>query len=288
MLATVGYAQEDWNPISAGPIITWTAPLCEKGKWIVQPFLFYNHTRGSFNQDGHYRPLAARDRKEQVQEMLFAQYGLTEKWEIDAQTVVQQNWAKRGDVKAHANGLGDSFLFGRYCGIEEKDWRPQVTALFQLKIPTGKYQHADPGKIGTDLMGAGTGGGSWDPGFGVILSKKIKPVWLHADLIYNVPQKVRVDGVKIIYGQYLNLDVGAEYFLPRGFNLMLEANGLLQQDKKEAGETIGSGGVDSLILAPGVGWSNDKVQTLIGYLRVLAGANTDANDSLVLTSLFTF
>lgn len=268
------FAEEimQWDPPSAGPVSTWTAPLCGKGEFVMQPFFFYNKTRGSFDSDGHYDSLPDGDKKYQRQEQLFMQYGLTDRLEIDAQTVYQSNYAKQGGVKAHASGFGDSYLFLRYCALEENGWLPHATGLFQLKIPTGKYQHLDAGKLETDAMGAG----SWDPGFGIILTKKLKPFIFHADVLYSLPQQVRIDGAKTRYANYLNYDFGLEYFLPRGFNLMFEVNGLLQGDTKY------------LTLAPGIGWSNDKIQTLLAYQRVVVGKNTDANDSVVLTYVYTF
>jgi len=176
----------------------------------------------------------------------------------------------------------------RGCALEEKDWLPHATAFFQLKTPTGKYQKADPGKLGTDLMGAATGGGSWDPGFGVNLTKHIKPFIFHADAIFSYPQLVRVDGVKTIYGKYVDYDVAVEYFLPRGFNLMIEANFLTQANTRKNGERIVSSGVNSFTLCPGIGWSNNKIQMLLAYQRVMTGANTDANDSALFTFAYTF
>jgi hypothetical protein len=146
--------EDEWNPVSAGPVTTWTAPLCGKGKFVAQPFFFYNRTRGAFNSEGHYNSLAHGDKKYQFQQQLFAQYGITDRLEIDGQTVYQENYVKQGNLKAHSNGLGDSYIFLRYCAIEEEGVVPHVTGLFQIKAPTGKYQHADPDKLGTDLMGA--------------------------------------------------------------------------------------------------------------------------------------
>lgn len=279
---------QEWNPRSAGPLTTWTAPHCGKGKFVLQPFFFYNRTRGTFNTDGHYDSLAQGDKKHQYQQQLFIQYGLTDRLELDAQTVTQENYRKQGGLKAHANGFGDSYLFLRYCAIEEHRWIPHLAGLLQLKVPTGKYQHADPNKLGTDLMGATSGGGSWDPGFGINLTKKLKPFIFHADTIYNFPQKVRIDGVKTNYGNYLNYDFAVEYFLPKGFNLMLECNGFLQGDKKEDGERIPASDIRYLTIAPGIGWSNKKIQTLLAYQRTLTGTNTDANDSIVFTFAYTF
>lgn len=281
-------ANEEWNPISAGPVSTWTAPLCGKGKFVAEPFLFYNRTRGTFNEKGHYNPLDNGDRKYQYQEQLLAQYGITDTLEIDGQTVYQENYVKNEDGKAHSNGFGDSYLFMRYCLREETDHAPHITALFQVKAPTGKYEHADTDKLGTDLMGAASGGGSWDQGMGLIITKKAKPFVLHADAMYSFPQKVRVDGVKTRYANYLNYDLGLEYFLPKSLNFMLEANGFLQGDKREDGAKTSASDIKYLIVALGIGWSNDKVQTLLTYQRVIIGTNTDANDAVVLICVHTF
>lgn len=275
---------EEWNPPSAGPITTWTAPLCEKGKLTIQPFFFYNHTRGRFNEDGHYDALGEGESKFQYQQQLFAQYGLTDRLEIDAQTVYQENFAKNSEGKAHSEGFGDSYLFSRYCLLEEHGWTPHVTGLFQVKMPTGKYQHLNLDKLETDSMGTG----SWDPGLGFILTKKVKPFILHADAVYSFPQEVKIDGDETRYANYFNLDFGAEYFLPKGFNLLLEVNGLLQGDQKVNGEREADSNVNSLTIAPGIGWSNDRIQTLLAYQRIVVGTNTDANDSVVLTLVYTF
>ncbi|PIQ90573.1 MAG: hypothetical protein COV71_03935 [Candidatus Omnitrophica bacterium CG11_big_fil_rev_8_21_14_0_20_41_12] len=279
---------DEWEPVSAGPLTTWTAPLCGKGKFVIQPFLFYNRTRGTFDSDGHYDSLPSGDKKYQFQQQLFAQYGLTDRLEFDVQAVYQQNYIKQDGASAHAAGFGDSYFFLRYCALDETKWMPQITGLFQLKIPTGKYQHGHPDKLGTDLMGAGSGGGSWDQGLGVNLSKKLKPFIFHADAVYNFTQKARVDGVNTRYANYLNYDFGVEYFLPKGFNLMIEANGFLQADKRENGSRSPDSNINYLTLAPGIGWSNDLIQALVVYQRVVTGTNTDANDSVIFTFVHTF
>jgi len=280
--------QEEWSPVSAGPITTWTAPVCGKKTFVVQPFLIYNRTRGLFDSDGHYNSLPAGDRKYQFQEQLFIQYGLTEELEIDGQTVYQQNFAKAGDARAQSYGFGDSYLFLRYCALEETDCLPHVALLFQVKLPTGKYEHADPDKLGTDLMGATSGGGSYDTGYGLNLTKKLKPFVLHADIIYSVPNEVEIDGVKTRYANYLNCDFGMEYFLPKGFNLMLEFNDYRQGDLWRDGKPISDSDIGYFSMASGIGWSNDKVQTLLAYQRALTGADIDANDSLILTCVYSF
>lgn len=203
---------EEWNPVSVGPVSTWTAPVCSKGQIMIQPFFFDNIARGSFDADGNYHSLPSGDKKYQYQEMLFLQFGIADHLEIDGLTVYQQNYCKQDGHEAHSEGFGDSYAFLRHCLLEDKNWIPYVAALFQVKGPTGKYQHADPDKLGTDLMGASTGGGSWDYGLGLNLSKKINPLWFHADAIYSFPQKVRVDGISTCYSNYLNYGFAVEYF----------------------------------------------------------------------------
>jgi hypothetical protein len=121
-----------------------------------------------------------------------------------------------------------------------------------------------------------------------MLTKKIEPFILHFDAIYSIPLEREVDGVKTKYARYLNYDFGAEYCLPRGFNLMFEFNGFLQGDKTAGGEKVPASDVGYLTISPGIGWSNEKIQALLAYQRVVAGTNTDANDSVVLTFVYTF
>ncbi|MDD5506505.1 MAG: hypothetical protein PHR73_07120, partial [Candidatus Omnitrophica bacterium] len=122
--AQEGPGQEEWDPVSAGTLTTWTAPLCAKGEFVIQPFFFYNRTRGSFDSDGKYHSLPKGDRQYQYQEQLFVQYGITDRLEIDAQAVYQQNYARQDGTSAHKSGFGDSYLFLRYCALEEKGWIP--------------------------------------------------------------------------------------------------------------------------------------------------------------------
>ncbi|MDE2026911.1 MAG: hypothetical protein KGJ11_00040 [Candidatus Omnitrophica bacterium] len=280
--------QDNWNPVTPGPATTWTATLCGKGKFVIQPFIFDNITRGIFNDQGHYEALPHGNKKSQLQEQLFTQYGITDRLEIDALTVYQENFIKQDVLKAKSQGFEDSHLIGRYCLLEAAGLCPHVTGLVGLKVPTGKYQHANPDKFGTDLMGAISGGGSWDPEVGIIIEEKLKPFLVHFDAIYSFPQEVSVDEVKTKYSNYLNYDVGVEYVLPRGFNLMVELNGFAQGDRWQDGARMPLTDIKSLTFAPGIGWSNDKIQILLAYQRVFAGTNTDANDSVVATFIYTF
>ncbi|MCM8792284.1 MAG: transporter [Candidatus Omnitrophica bacterium] len=278
------YAQEEGEPVSAGPFTTWTAPLCGKNVLVMQPFFFYTHTRGSFDDEGNYHSFLEGERKFQIQEQLFIYYGLTDRLELDFQLTYQYNYAKQEGLKVHERGLADTYLFLRYLFKEEDKFLPYITGLLQIKFPTGKHQKLDPDKLGVDAFG----NGAYEPAIGIIMTKNLKPFSFHFDAIYTHPLKTKIDGIKTIYGRASNLDFALEYFLPKGFNLMLEFNGFLQKDRKEDKEKIPASDTRYLLILPAIGWSCQKIQMLLGYQRTLAGQNTDANDSAVFTVVYTF
>jgi hypothetical protein len=282
------YAQEvspeAWEPVSAGTVTTWTAPLCGQGEFVLQPFFFYSRTRGSFDGKGRYETMPAGEKRFRLQEQLFMQWGLTDTIELDAQALYQQNYAEEGGLKARAEGFSDALLFLRYCLAEETAPFPHLTALFQVKFPAGKYQHLDPGKLETDSFGTG----SYDFGAGLIATKKIRPFVLHADLVVNFPREAKIDGVKTMYAPYLNYDLGMEYFFPKGFNLMLEFNGYYQGDTKENGGRVPDSGSRYFTVSPGVGWSHETIQVLLAYQRTPAGVNAEADETFVFTCVYTF
>ena len=278
----------EWNPPSAGPITTWTAPVCCKGSLIFQPFFFYNHIRGIFNEEGHYKHFKNSEKRSEFQETLFLQYGLFDRFDISAQGTYQQNLVNENGANVTASGFNDTYIFLRYCLLDETKWLPTTTAIFQLKLPTGKYEKSDPGMQGADIMTAFTGGGSYEEGYGLIFTKKIKPFILHADFLFGFPNPATVDGVNTKYGSYFNYDGAIEYFFYKHFNLMAEANGLIQGDSRENGYLAPLTSVSSLNLVAGLGWSDEKIQMLVAYQRTVSGTNMNVYDSVVATFIYTF
>ncbi len=294
LIPVYSFAQEckermnDWDPPSVGTITAWTAPVCDKGEMKIQPYFFYNYIRGVFNSEGHFKHFKDREKMSEFQEVLFLQYGLFERFEISAQGIYQQVLVNNAEGNAAASGFNDTYIFSRYCLLDETEWLPATTALFQLKLPTGKYQNSGPDMAGSDIMTASTGGGSYEEGCGLIFTKRIKPFILHADFLFGFPNPARVDGVNMRYGSYFNYNGAVEYFFYDHFNLLAEANGLIQGDSKEDGRLTPSTSIKYLALTAGLGWSDEKIQMLIAYQRAVAGTNTNVNDSVVATFVYTF
>jgi hypothetical protein len=275
---------DDWNPPSLGPIVTWTAPACGKEVLVLQPFLFFNNKAGDFDNDGRYADLTEGESQFQMQQALFIQYGILDKLEIDSWVQAQESWIKDSGQNGQGNGMNDSYLWLRYQLLDDKGWVPCLTGFFQLRLPTGKYQNADSTRLGADI----TGTGSFDPGFGINLSKKFKQFMIHADVIPGFPLETKVDGKKTQYGMYFNFDLGAEYFIPYGLNLMAETNGYWQAASKIQGNEAAETNNNYLSMCAGFGWSNDKVQTLLAYQRSIIGQNTVVNNGVVFSLVYSF
>lgn len=269
--------QEVWAPTTPGPFTTFTAPLVEKGKFSVQPFYFFNIARGVFRGDGHYSSLAPKDYKYNQQINIYTSYSPHECVELNMQPSWQIYNIRKDSSSAEGAGFGDFLMNARYCGIDESYWCPRITGLFQVKLPTGKYQKADPSKLRGDLIGTG----STDYIYGFSFTKGIKPVLWHLDLLYtNSPQPVRIDGIKTKFEDNYAVNGAFEWMITEKIDIMSELNWNAQGDKKLDGNRTPDTGKSSLIWAIGIGYSEKGWQMLVGYLRTLLGENVDANDTI--------
>lgn len=274
----------EWNPASAGPITTWPAAVTGKGRFVLQPFGYYNRTRGSFDDGGAFHSLAANESRWQKVEQILGLYGLTDRDEISLQLTFLELHSSLGRAQATTRNLGDTLLFYRYKFCDDEGGRPCWTGFSQLKIPTGKYQGANPGVLGTDIMGTG----SYDIGLGFNVSKKLRPFLFHFNLYATFPFPTSVDGAQVVYSPYINCNLAAEYFLGRGLSLMAELNGFSQGSRRENSLEAPDTRFSILNLIGGVGWTMGDVKALVGIQRTLAGVNVDAFDSFVGTVYFPF
>jgi hypothetical protein len=236
---------------------------------------------GSFDANSGFTSLEKNDYRNQQSELLFIQYCYDSRIELDVQAGGEENEIKTNGLNASATGFSDSIIFVRYNETDESDYIPYVTTLVQIKLPTGKYQDPDPSKLGTDL----TGTGSCDIGAGLIVAKTFNLLKLHLDAAYSVPIETKIDGQKIKFGDFINWDFGAEFFLPDGFSIIGMVDYLNQGDNKIAGAD--APGTDShyLIISPALGWQTNAAQLFITYQRTIAGKNIDAYDTFILSAV---
>lgn len=276
-----------WEPITPGPFTTFTAPVIKKNAFVVQPLYFFNMARGVFDGDGCYSSLSSKEYRYQQFIQLYTQYGLTERIEINAQPQWQINYAKEEGVSAESAGFADFLMNIRYCGIDETTWCPRVTGLFQVKLPTGKYEKPDEGKLLTDI----TGTGSTDYIYGLSFTKgvyQIRTVF-HLDLLLtNAPSPVRINGVKTEFSNTYTVNGAFEWIFYRNFNLLGELLWQTQGERKLDGDREPDTSYGSLIFSTGIGYSWQNWQMLIGYQRTLTGNNVYANDTVAGTVIINF
>ncbi len=285
--AWAGGKKDIWAPVTPGPFTTFTAPVITKNAFVVQPLYFFNITRGIFDGDGHYSNLPSKDYKYQQLIQLYTQYGLTERIEINAQPSWQINNAKKEGISTESAGFADFLMNIRYCGIDETTWVPRITGLFQVKLPTGKYEKPDEGKLLTDI----TGTGSTDYTYGLSFTKGVYAIrtLFHLDLLLtNIPSPVRIDGVKTGFSNIYTVNGAFEWIFYRNFNLLGELLWQTEGNKRLDGNRASDTGRGSLIFSTGIGYSKENWQVLIGYQRTLIGNNVNANDTVASTVIITF
>lgn len=178
---------EPTPPTTGGPIIAETVTPIATGRFAVQPFWGLSLAQGKFSP-GWRSTTAGGDFTSFVTVLRFI-YGPVENMEIDVDLQAIQNWAGRvnepvaGTRSADFGGLGDTSLFLKYQLLSETQWRPAITSLFSVTLPTGHAAGLNPGRLGTDDLGSGaftfTGG--------LLLGKWLQPVYLTANLFYSVP-----------------------------------------------------------------------------------------------------
>ena len=277
--------QEIWEPTLPGPFTTFTAPLIEKSKFVMQPLYFFNMTRGTFDGDGSYNALPEKDYRYQQFIQLYTQYAPIERLEFNAQPQWKINYARTDGATAENAGFADFLMNVRWCPVDESYWCPRITPIFQVKLPTGKYQKAHPGKLGTDI----TGTGSTDYTFGASFTKGIKPVEWHLDALWTTsPSPVSIDGVKTEFSDQYIINGAFEWVFYKKLNLMSELLWQSQGDRKEDGSWMSSTAKSSLKWAIGIGYSEQYWQVLFGYQRTLLGENEDADDTIAATIIIIF
>ncbi len=279
--------EDVWEPITPGPFTTYSAPVVEPGKVLIQPLYFFNIARGIFDGTAAYHGLPSKDYIYQQLLQLYTVFGLTDCIEVGAQPEWQWNYARVDTDTARANGIGDTLLIARYCGIDETRWIPRVTGNFMVKLPTGKYQKSGDGMLYTDI----TGTGSTDYTYGFSFTKGVHPIRtvFHLDLfLTNVPSPARIDGVKAEFSNTYIVNGALEWIFYKNFNLLGELLWQTQGDMRLDGDRTPETGKSSLVFSTGIGYSRENWQMLVGYQRTLAGTNVAANDTMAVTVLVMF
>jgi len=279
-------AKDDECPSTFGPIITDTAIPLEKGKFAIQPTFGLSFTTNNFSPN--WRRTSAGGNFQSFGMSWKFTYGLWNNLEVYAVIPYIHNWASNvrpagpnGERSADFGGLSDINLTFKYRLVPEGPIAPTVTALFATTFPNGHFRRLNPGRLGTDIIGAGTY--AFTTGFNV--SKYLKPVILYGNLWYTFQTGYSTDDVDQ-WGKpeerrnhprdFVTVNLAAEYPLTKKWVVLLELTSIW-----DAGRMIGPKANEPstalLSLLPGIEYmATDKFSLAFGVNINLAGKNANA------------
>ena len=216
-------------------------------------------------------------------------YGLAPRTEIFAVIQYVHNWASDvsrpgGERSADFGGLGDSNLTLKYLSLEEKPSTPAIAGIFGATFPTGHHRRLNPGRLGTDLLGAGSY--AFSTGFNFF--KVVRPALLYANLYYHLSTDATVAGVRIHPRDFVTLNLAMEYPLAGRWIFLLELISTW-----DAGRLLGPKADQPptalVSLLPGLEFiATGKWQFTGGVLIDLIGKNSSANVTPLLAVFYNF
>jgi len=191
-------ADKTYDPWYTGPLLACGGDNVEKGKFNVQPYLFYRDTYGIYNKAWGHHSIPDTFT---FQTVLYLQAGITT-W-LDF-TLGFMSFYKEREGKDSFE-IGDcSATFGLQI-IKQKDLtpRPSIRIEIEQDFPTGKYKNLNPNKKGIDASGSG----SYETFFNFIISKVVywitnHPISWRINLAYTHTTNVKVSNFNTYGGGY--------------------------------------------------------------------------------------
>ncbi len=274
--------EEVYRPLTSAPFVALTAFIPLPGSIIAQPFLTFSATRATLDAAGRAVPLVPGDSQVSATLLLFLEAGLHPRLSVGAQSAVVAVRTRASGQEAASVGVADSQLFARGVLLRETTGAvPELTLMGLVNLPTGRAVSRDASLLDSDVRGTG----AVDIGAGLNLTKGIRPLLVHLDVILTHSLPARVGGVDVRYGPTLGWSLAAEWPIGRSmFVLLAELTGSHQVAPTLVGDGHVEGSVASVLLGGGLELiASENVQLLLGYQRTVWGRNTAAMDALVVT-----
>ena len=159
------------------------------------------------------------------------------------------------------NGLGDLTAFGQYRFLHRPERALQAALLFGLQMPTG-VDDRQTGEGEPFETAHQPGSGSWDPLFGLALTRQRQPVSCDVNVLYHLATEGsrKTDlGDSLLYNAALSWRLpetghshrGEDHHSHLAWDLILEANGEYRRKEEVAGVSNPESGGNLLYLSPG-------------------------------------
>jgi hypothetical protein len=292
--------RKSWNPFSHGPILLTIPDIQPKGQLYVRPFIYSQIGEKSFGN----RFTLATERRDGPVHLYSVQhpylqfgYGLTDHVQLGLATSVNTYWVKdtesfnrgQGGPWTTNTGLGDTSLYVKYRPIvqDPESWRPSVTSLTQLVLPTGKWftgTEKPPGGFAPLGRLPATQFGSLGLTEGLEARKNSRPFRISAGVFYTYHPPGSDAGEATYVSDVINTRIAFEHMLDdeRGFGYIVEFASLHGVPWRADGHALNRGqqhGFSILGIEPAIQWRFGKSDFVgaAGVLLPVAGQNSLAS-----------
>lgn len=186
----LAFSYKTYQPWYTGPLLAASADDIPKGKYLLQPYLYYIDDFGIYNNSWKSRSMP----KINVWESdLFFETGLNS-W-LD--TTVFITGSHRNQKGIDTIGIGDwTVSLGiQFLKHKEETLQPSIRLIVRELFPTGKYQKLNPNKNFLDAFGSG----AFDTQVTLVIGKYVyfitnHPICWKINLSYDFPTNVHVKG----------------------------------------------------------------------------------------------
>jgi hypothetical protein len=286
-------AQKMFLPWYTGPLITGSANNVPKGKWNIEPYLYFLLNHAQYDDDRNSIDIP---NVWNIRPLGLLQTGLTSWLDFTVIAYGQFNWREG----KYAQGFGD---FNSVFGVQLATETPSTPAM-RLTIgetfPTGRYQRLDPKKGGIDAFGSG----AYQTVLGFIISKvfwknPLHPTRIRLAASYSIPNHdVEVKNFNaygggfgtrgnVCVGQTLNLDLGVEASLSQHWVLATDVAYTYSRESTFKGKpgvaltggpaSVGAPSSDQLSLAPAIEYNVSEQGGFIGGIWFSITGRNSAN-----------
>ncbi len=280
------------EPLYAGTLLAFYAQNAEPGRLSVEPYLF------AFRRYGFYTENWGSPHKKhstQLDLLVSLETGITKNIDI----TLDVNGAYSHFNKQHSWLYGDTtaFLGFQILHDQKQTATPDFRILIGETLPTGKYEHLNPDKNGSDILGSGT----YATSLTIVLAKTCHfspkhPVNFNLNLYYVVSSLAKVHGFncyggafdtrgKVKPGDQFITNVAIQYSIDRNWVIGTDIHYFHQNRSSFSGKKgtlpdhtspyVGLPSSEQFSLAPCVeySWSEDFSCTLGPWFTV-AGRNS--------------
>lgn len=232
------------GPWFTGPILAPAGHTIPKGHTNFELYGFKTEVTGIYDDQGHVNQVPDIG---SISVNPVLSYGLTDK--IDGQLVVTYNDNHQTGV--HSKRMGDTNIGLGYQLLEQKDarWRPDLRVTLQEILPTGRFDHLNPVKLGTDSTGLGSHQTALNLNFQHLVQlADVNYLRTRLSMGYVKASDVHIEGLsayggtaltsgKVNPGNTVGADLAAELSLTQNWVAVMEVNASNRQATKFSGQT---------------------------------------------------